>query len=248
MNRALISLGIIASLMLCSAWRASDLNRWASVRRQAESGATVPTDYQHYWHPSKYDDGMDYGNAITPLHAPNVTGSITLDENGWTFPSSGLNYIKLADDINNGTAYTIAFWARNAGGGAVGGWVLCDRNGATGSDDFQFVYAENYWVCESWKSDNSFVRVVTSVPTTNWHHVAYSVAANQTLYINGAPVATNAFGTAKNTATAVAVIGNGSWGCCGLKNYRGGLDKLQLWTRELAASEIAALAAQARTE
>jgi hypothetical protein len=252
MNR-LASMAIALCVLSGAGWTARDYAGIAGVKRQAQGGAATNTwdDYSHYWHPGKYTNGMDYGNAATKLNATNISGTVTISSRGWTFPTTGNNGITLPSAISNSTAYSFAFWAASPGYGSTGGWVLSDRSNTSTESDFQIVIAASGWVPGLFNTAGTFYEAAKASPGTNWQHIVVAAgSSNVTLYIDGTAATNFAYaGTLRNASTRTR-IGNYSWdtGVLNAFGYRGDLDKLQFWNRKLTATEAAGLAAQSRTE
>jgi len=208
-----------------------------------------PSDYQHYWHPSLYADGTDRGSSTTPLNATDLSGTVSITTNEFLFPynESAANGITLASAITNRTAYTIAFWAAEQGGGSSGGYVL-NTKGVTYSN-YEVLYSTNSnWVFRVY---NTFVQsqaVTAAPPSSAWHHVACSVgAAGLRMYVSGTLVTNVAYsGTPETTTLNSTTLGNRGTGAAQNYAYTGRLDKVQFFPRQLSDAEVSNLAADRR--
>jgi hypothetical protein len=220
----------------------------AALLLAGTAGAAVPTDYLHYWHPSRATNSVDYGPGGKN---GTISGSVTVGTNGWLFnPSgSGTGYISLPGPITNTTSYSFSFWAKPdktaMDARLYGGWVISDRLAGSPAD-WQFVYdkASGKWGGSYWNTANTIGSYSGSAAVHDvWTHVAVTVTGNQVVvYADGVAV-TNAagHGTPNDAYTGNAMIGNASWGAGADLQYRGYLDNLKFYQRVLSAAEISSL-------
>ena len=194
--------------------------------------------------------GTPLGNAAHSGDARIGTGSLALDGSGDLLNlgvSSGADYTTSL--VGDGDGFTLACWA------------FIPSNAPTGFTRFFSTYAPGGFVSQGWGAgygSNSRMLGTTygrvdyfspnniMPPRGEWQHFAYifrnAPVSRVDHYVNGSLVSSvNSTNTGLNPATTVGF----AIGCLGLPSdgqfFRGRLDDLRIYDRELSPAEIAAL-------
>jgi hypothetical protein len=215
---------------------------------------SVPTDYQHYWHPSKYGDGLDRGNSSVPLNATNIVGSVTVGSNGWTIADSANGSYITTGPVTNGTDYTVALWTRYSSTGGTAGWLINDGDTKV---DWQLVAlndSSGIFQPAIVNATGAVFTVNTASLGTNWLHIAVTFGgSNITAYVNGEYHTNSIYTGSPSTLSARHRIGSHAItpitaAQLRSRTYRGNIDKYMFFNRVLTADEIELLADQPRAE
>jgi hypothetical protein len=176
-----------------------------------------------------------------------------------------LRYINVADNndfsFTNGTTdvpFTISLWVNLTSFSSTGNWFISKRGLTSGTDEWQFAYAEGRLRFAKFQFNNNsiFQNIQSSLNPfllNTWYHICYTDSGSGAIgsgkiYINGslnAPINTNSGGTytRMNNGTNVTRIGMNSWFPQETNfKHRGLIDELAIWkNRELNATEVAEL-------
>ena len=251
MRRLLV---IIAVGMLAGQVQAGLAMRGLAAVRANMSKA--PTDYDHYWHPSKFLDSDDHVGSLDGT----MYGGLDESSEGWAMGTDNAKYIALDGPISNSTSYTVSCWIKpdidEMNLNQYGGWIVSDRTQTP--NDFQLYYNKSgYYRCSAWDSSGvSVSEINTNYYDDAWQHLCMVVDyGNSTieLFVNGvSDGATELTITPQNASTTNAAFAVGSWGASpggSQTKYRGSMDNVKIWaTRALSESEVEALYKKGRTK
>jgi hypothetical protein len=158
----------------------------------------------------------------------------------------GKHYVKLPDTPQMAATasqdLSVAFWARLAGPGDVGGLVAAKYKNYDASNSSFFVKVEPTAVSVAGTGANSIKAPISGA--TGWRHFAAVMpkgGGDTRLYLNGVLVGSGALAVPSTPGPHPVTIGTLS--ASDIERFIGALDDVQFYARQLTAEEIAWLAA-----
>ena len=178
-------------------------------------------------------------------------GGLPITANGFEMGTANDRYVELSGPIDNGSDYTVSFWARPDKTAMDehkwGGFVICNRNNIANTFDFQFTYSSaSDWSLVVGHGTTQTRAVHPRVLHNEWQHVVGvvdSATMTATVYVNGQPGdAATLGGTPNNEVTQSAFIGtNWNGGDSPDTKYHGDLNRVHFYRRALTEKDVAAL-------
>jgi hypothetical protein len=159
----------------------------------------------------------------------------------------------------SGVPFTFSIWANFSTFSSTANFLISKRGGASGSDEWQFVYSNvlNAMIFTKFEFNNNAIfqryrSSTTPFSLNTWYHIVYtdngsSSIGSGKLYINGSlntAISENVGGTytQMNNGTASTSFGYAGFNNIQELKHRGLLDEIAIWkNRELTATEIAEL-------
>ena len=225
---------IVLSLLCVSTVYAVSLKDLvARISAATVSGVDITANLQHYWYgANSTNDAGTGGKNLVNVNSTSIT------TNGFDF-GTGTAYLRTDGPISNGTAYTVALWARPdktaMDAHPVGGWMLSDRTEP--KIDWQVFYPKTTFRADysDSTSGGNFRTVSGCTPTNNtWTHLAWVVdysSTTQKMYVNGSFYAGSVADLFPNNgSTANFCIGGDSWAFAAVLKYHGLLDKIRFYS------------------
>jgi len=208
--------------------------------------STAPTDYDHYWHPSKFLDSDDHAGSLDGT----MYGGLDESSEGWAMGTDDGKYVVLSGPISNSTSYTVSCWvkpdidAMNLN--VSGGWVISDRQLSSPTGDFDFYYwkATGSISAKTRGDSGSDSAITTNVTDSIWQQFVMAVDyVNSTieLFKNGESVnSLDLVYIPQNVSTVDATFGTASWSPTAADTkYHGSMDSVKIWAdRALTTNEV----------
>ena len=144
----------------------------------------------------------------------------------------------LYKQIPDSRDFTIAVWVKFGGEPGKGG-IFSDWDGRN-ANDLYFALIGNQAIHFRADKSGDTLRAVMELPkplSSDWHHIAWTLSSSKsTIYVDGKPVG-NHQGKGGNIGHHGAWIGMSSDGTQ-MSYFKGQLDELMLWHRDLSDNEI----------
>ena len=193
-------------------------------------------------------DAIDAGSVSLYGRAQ---GGLPITANGLEMGTANNRYVELIGPIDNGSDYTVSFWARPdtkaMDENKWGGFVVCNRNNLNDTFDFQITYSSaSDWRLAVGHGTTRTRAVHQRVLPGEWQHVVGvvdSASMTATVYVNGEPGdAVKLGGMPNNEVITEAYIGtNWNAGESPDTKYYGDLKRVRFYRRALAEKEVVAL-------